>query len=258
MPHLEEVGGEVVWVRSEEPLFRRTFGVPDEEHRASPEPEPQDERRVVRTRPRLDAAARREHSDDRVAESRWGPAELRRPSDRHAAVREAREQRGEVGRSVGVPLEPAEPHLANLDRGERAHESEVMIGVRMRQDHDVEPRPSSRRELRHERTATDIRAADLAAAIDQQGAPIWKIDERSVALTNINHGHRQRPRRTAASARGELGERQRQQGRRYQYASRLGPSPPGDRRHGEERELGRGGRGYRDRGPRRFGRGLGE
>jgi len=204
VPDLQQLGLEASRVGVEEPALGGALRVSDEQRYAFSECDAKHEGGVVRAAVGLDARARGQHGDFGAPVATRSSAQLGRSADGDPAPRQPFEEGSELARPCVPVGEPALPQLAYLDLVERARKAEVMVGVRVRQDHHVDSRAPPRGELGHEDSTTHVDSADLSAPVDQHEPPVGQIDEQRIALTNIKSGHPELPRRSASVLRDDL------------------------------------------------------
>jgi hypothetical protein len=241
MPNLEQVGLEASWVRLEEASFGLALGVTDQQRDALAEGEAEHDGRVVGAAVGRDGRTRSQHRDLGLAVMTWRPAQLGRTTERHPTPCEPLEERAELPGAHLSAGEAALPQLSHLDLVERARQPEVVVRMRVRQHHHVDPRPSSRGELREEHSSADVGPSDLSPAVDQQELPVGEIDEQCVALTNVKKRQPELARRRSAMPRDELGGHERARGDDADAQPEPRIRLQGERRQAEDDEL-RGGR----------------
>jgi len=169
----------------EEPTLGRALRIADEQRDAVAERDSKHERRVIRAAVGFDAGARGQHGDLGALVASRPSAQLGRSADGYPAPRHSLEERAELAGACVPVGEPALPQLSHFDLVERAGQAEVVVRVRVRQDHHVDSGAAPRSELGHEYPSTDVEPAHLPAAVDEHEPSVREIDEQRISLTNI-------------------------------------------------------------------------
>jgi hypothetical protein len=237
MTDLQEVGAQI-HAGGEQLRFRGALRVAREEHGARPHRDAHDDGGVVRSGPGIDVGARRQHVDPRGARRPRAAAELPHGAHRNGAPTKRTQEARELTPGIVALAEARVPDLAHLELRERARHAAVVIGVRVREHHDVEPAAATRAEHGQEDTAPGVRA-DRARAptVHEQGAPIGQIDEHRIALTDVEHRHAQHVARRPVGVSGELESREREHGGEPDASSSRGQRPGGGDTDRDRREL---------------------
>ncbi len=191
-------------------LFSLCFEVTGEQHRASREPHGDDQRVVVDAAHgiggELDRRIGRGLVARRPGHQLGGAGEAREPErrvhDPRAAGGEPPGDRGERGMVTGIAGARdhgfrfgSQPQL--VDRDIDREQAEVVIGVRVRDDRDVDVIVTVRREHAFDRatgTGRDLESARIrtSTGIDQPDVAGWHLDDRGIALTDVDERHPQR------------------------------------------------------------------